>query len=260
MTDDVIRRLRDADPCANDSVTGGVRQAEIDAIVASDRDPSSSATWLEVGPRSAPVRRRSRVAGVAAVVAVVAALLVAVVVVVRGQSAPPSAPAVSSADSGSERFSAAGVTFEHPTRWKSYPYPLLGDGTVVLTYLSTVPVAAPCTPLGSGKALPTDCFDPVPTTLAGGGVFVTWSFENLGHSVQDTTGVDTTLGGRIARVDEGVGNAWCPGTGAVRSVRANIALPTQGQLLLVTSCIGPGDVDADLAAVRRMLASVQVER
>ncbi len=262
---DLLQRLEAADPCPVPVVyDDAVAQRNIEAIVRTD---------LTVGP-VVPARRSHRPAwlAVAAAVVVLAVGGSVVGVEISREAAPAVLPAGSSpvpapfSPSGSvaavpfTTFSQQGLTFVHPTAWTSYPAGVVTTMSEPLAYLSTTAFAPLCATgtTGAGGTM-TACHPPEPD-LRPGGVFVDWTedYTPARDLLDGYRGRATVLAGHDAKIDTSTLPLECTPTGAVTGVLAAIA--TGSGVLSMTACVGPGDVDADLAAVDQMLASLQIDR
>lgn len=247
MSPDVLAQLHAADPCPDAGYDESVAQRNIDTIVRTDLTVRSG---VPVRPR----RRRGWVAVAAVAVVVAVAGSVVGVEIARDDATP------SGSDGPWETFSENGVSFEHPVAWRSYPPGPASTMSSTLAYLSTQPFGPVCTTTTDGVNESMVCHGPQPD-LHGGGVMIDWSSGSMpgSGSLEGYPGDPTTLAGAEARVDRSDVPSECIPTRAAAGIQAAITAPRNG-LLIMIACVGPGDVEAGLAAVDRMLASVRIER
>ncbi|MHA3703584.1 hypothetical protein ACXR2U_15515 [Jatrophihabitans sp. YIM 134969] len=258
---DVLERLRAADPVpAPVAYDDTVAQRNIDVIVRTD---------LTVRAAGAAPRRRHHAwwaAAAAAVVVVVGGAVVGTEVLrdapgVTGPSSPPFTPSGSVAAVPWTTFSGRGVSFEYSTEWTSRPTGAPSTMSSAVAYLSSAPFPPVCTTGTAGGSGPSVSCHPPEPFLGDGGVFVDWTDDVVlsPQPLDRYSGTPVVLAGFEAKVDKTALPDECRPTAAVRGVLAAISTG-KGTVLTMTACIGPGDVDADLAAVDRMLASVRIDR
>src|SRR5207244_12598438 len=137
--------------------------------------------------------------------------------------------------------------------------PVVATGTFesLITYLSPLSLADPCTTIVAGGRETTTCHEPV-KGLPPRSVLVTWTNYSAPHpsGASDITAPNTTISGHPARVEREAPGG-CSDIGADVTITADIARPTSGHFTMRACLRGPG-VDAMAAQVYAMLNSINV--
>ena len=172
----------------------------------------------------------------------------------NGSAGRTTAPPVATVRSS---FRAYGLTFTHPVAWREQPFVATGTFESLITYLSPLSLADPCTTVVAGGGETTTCHEPV-NRLPPGSVLVTWTNYGAPHpsGTPEITAPNTTISGRPARVERQAPGD-CSDIGADVTITADIARPTSSHLTMRACLRGPG-VDAMAAQVRAMLDSITI--
>jgi hypothetical protein len=271
MTDDVLARLRRADPCPEPptypeaTITAMMRTILDDEAHEALELPSGGAPRELVGWR----RHRAMLLSAGLVLAIAAGLAIALhdnfrattpATVATPATTPPPRPGL---DWG--RFTDNGVSFRYPPAWRSYPYTWSSSFSSSLTYLSTREIPNPCKTTHPNGNTEISCGLPA-TRLSPDGVLIIWTETGFPHAagspdaLEHAPGELTTIAGHAARVLIGAAGQECGHIGASTSIQAVIARDPRPayETLHMTACLGPDNQSANTRAVLAMLGTVRI--
>lgn len=274
MAEDVLARLRRADPCPQrPSYDEATLTTRISAITsATDAETETPVKVVADGRRAPAGRRVHRLLLVAGAVLLVIAIG-AITYARRGgpNHHPPAtvSPAEPSPtpDTAWKTFTDNAVTFRYPPAWRSYPYQWHSSFEDSLTYLSSTPIPNPCRTTHPGGNIEISCGLPA-TQLSGDRVLIIWTQSGFPHPaggpgpLTNAPGTPTRLGGHAARLHSGRAGLECGHIAARTSIQAAIEMgpPYGDDTLQMTACLGPSDQAANTRAVMAMLATLHIKR
>lgn len=272
MAEDVLARLRRADPCPQlPSYDAATLSARITAITTSTDAATDTALDIAADDRRARAGRHvHRLVLVATVVVlVIAAAAITYAMRSRPTNHPASSPAEPSPTPGADwkTFTDNGVTFRYPPAWRSYLYQWASSFTNSLTYLSSTPIPNPCRTTHPGGNTAISCALPA-THLSGDRVLIIWTQSGFPHPagspgpLANKAGTPTRLGGHAARLHSGPAGPECGHIGAATSIQAVIVMgPRYGDdTLQMTACLGPTEQAPNIRAVMAMLDTLHIKR
>jgi hypothetical protein len=125
---------------------------------------------------------------------------------------------------GLGHYSGGELAFDYPASWTPAYYEENSSFSRLIVFLSTERLINPCTTTISSTFTKTDCGSPLgDRRLGADGVLVAWDGRGFpGWSFDPAAGVEETIGGQSATVDDHAAPDYCAATGGEREMIATI--------------------------------------